>query len=317
MRYRFGDATVDTRTGELVRHGAPVPLEPRAFQLLRALVERPGELLDHKLLLETVWGGVSVTPHSLTEAISQLRRALGDDAQRSTIIETAHRRGYRFVAAVERVLDEGSRWRVPARLVSLIGREDALEQILSALGRARLLTLVGPGGVGKTQLALETGRRLEPNLRDGALLIDLASATAPADVHRLVADAVRLPDAHRSDHAAAIASILRDTVGLLIFDNCERVAADVGRLAERILGSAEGITVLATSQQPLAIGGEVLLRVAPLSCSTVDGGADVSPAVALFTMRAAAAQAAFDASRVKAAVRSICESFDGLPLAIE
>jgi len=82
MTYRFGDVTVDQRAGQLQRSGRVVPLEPRAFHVLCVLIEHAGELVDHQMLLDLVWSDVAVTPHSLTEAISQLRRALDDDPRR-------------------------------------------------------------------------------------------------------------------------------------------------------------------------------------------------------------------------------------------
>ncbi len=271
MLYRFGDAILDTRSGELVRGGRSVPLEPRAFHLLCVLIGHAGELVEHHTLIDVVWRGVTVTPHSLTEAISQLRRALDDDSRFPRIIETAHRRGYRFIAPLDRVAeDRPPRWRIPARLIDLVGRDTVLVDLVSRLGTARLLTLVGPGGVGKTQLALEAARRVEATFADGAQLIDLGPATSHADVHRLVADAVGVPERKDADLAVSIGLVLRDANALLLLDNCERVWEAVGRLAEAILGAAPGLHLLATSQRALGATGEVLLRVAPLACSVAD-----------------------------------------------
>ena len=318
MTYRFGDATVDTRTGRLVRAGRFVPLEPRAFQVLCVLIERAGDLVEHDALIDSVWGGVFVTPHSLTEAISQLRRSLDDDPRRPRIIETAHRRGYRFIAPLERVAQHGgARWRVPPRLTELIGRDADVLEVVSRLEASRLVTLVGPGGVGKTQLALEVARRLEADLADGARLIDLAPASS-ADVERLVADAVGAPERQGVALSASIASVLRDTRGLLIFDNCERVAEPAGRLAEAVLCMARDVIVLATSQRPLAAAGEVLHRVAPLPCSVADACGTPCPAVRLFDERASAVQPDFTSSGSHApAILEICRRLDGLPLPIE
>ncbi|MGE5836231.1 MAG: ATP-binding protein [Acidobacteriota bacterium] len=319
MRYRFGDATLDKRAGVLTRDGRAVPLEPRTFQVLCALVDRAGELVEHQTLIDLVWGGLFVTPHSLTEAISQLRRTLGDDPRAPRVIETAPRRGYRFVAPRERLADDGPpRWRMPARLVDLIGRSVEIEDTVSRLASARLLTIVGPGGVGKTQLALEAARRIETIFADGAVLIDLAPATTPADVDRIVANAAHVPERHNADIALSIGSVLRDTNALLVLDNCERVADAAGRLTDAILGAAPGIRVLATSQRPLGATSESLLRLAPLACSAVDGPDSPSPAAQLFAARVAAVQPGSELlERDASAVVQICQRLDGLPLAIE
>jgi predicted ATPase/DNA-binding winged helix-turn-helix (wHTH) protein len=319
MTYRFGDAVVDKRTGHLLRAGRPVPLEPRAFQVLCALIDRAGELVEHNALIDLVWGGVFVTPHSLTEAISQIRRALDDDPRQPRIIETAHRRGYRFIAPFDQFAHGLSpRWRLPARLFELIGRDVEVIDIVSRLGTARFVTLVGPGGVGKTQLALEAARRLETTFADGARWIDLSSAGTSADVQRLVANAVGAPEQRGASFGASIGPMLRDAHVLLIFDNCERVAARAGQLAESVLGVARDVRVLATSQRSLAAAGEVLLRVAPLPCA--DAAHDGAPcaAVRLFEERAAAVQPGFCATGPHAhAVLQICRRLDGLPLAID
>src|SRR5262245_17541612 len=319
MRYRFADVTLDTRAGSLTRTGRIVPLEPRAFEVLCLLVRRPGELIDHQTLIDCVWAGVNVTPHSLTEAISQLRRALDDRSREPRIIETAHRRGYRFIADVECLPDRGGmRWRLPARIVELFGRDADLDAVASRMTQHRLLTLVGPGGVGKTQLALEAARRVESSVPGGAQLIDLAPATRAADVYRIVAGAVGVPEGRDVDLAASIASILRDTHALFVLDNCERVADVAGGLAERILSSASAMRILATSQRPLGATGEALFRVAPLECTGGSATGTVSPAVRLFAARAAAVAASFDGTGAHAPViRQICERLDGLPLAIE
>ena len=319
MTYRFGDVTVDQRAGQLQRSGRVVPLEPRAFHVLCVLIEHAGELVDHQTLLDLVWSDVAVTPHSLTEAISQLRRALDDDPRRPRVIETAHRRGYRFIAAIEQLPSIGpARWRLPGRLVTLIGRDADLAGLIDRITTSRLITLAGPGGVGKTQLALEAGRRIEHTFDDGAVWVDLAPATGAADLERIVADVIGAPDRHGRDRGAAIGSVLRDAHALIVFDNCERVAEAAGRIAATILVGARRVQILATSQRPLAGPGELLVRVQPLDCSADTDGDAASPAVQLFAMRAAAVQPGFDTAGVpEPAILEICRRLDGLPLAIE
>jgi predicted ATPase/DNA-binding winged helix-turn-helix (wHTH) protein len=315
MTYRFGDTTVDRRTGQLHRSGRLVPIEPRAFHVLGVLIDRAGELVDHQTLLDVVWKGVAVTPHSLTEAISQLRRALDDDPRQPRVIETAHRRGYRFIAPLEHILSgPATPWRLPGRLVELIGRRDDLANLIARLQTTRFITLVGPGGVGKTQLGLEAGRRIEETFDDGATWVDLAPAGTADDVERIVADAIGLPD--RGGHDA-FGSALRDTHVLIVLDNCERVAEPAGQLASTILGRSRRVQILATSQRPLAAGGELLVRVPPLDCRAQGDDPFPSSAVQLFAVRAAAVQPEFSAAGSESTIAEICRRLDGLPLAIE
>ena len=315
MSYRFGDTTVDRRAGQLQRFGRPVPIEPRAFHVLCVLIERAGELVDHQTLFDLVWNGVAVTPHSLTEVISQLRRALDDDPRQPRVIETAHRRGYRFIASLDRVRSAApTRWQLPGRLVDLIGRDNDLSELIGRLQTTRLITLVGPGGVGKTQLALEVGRRIEGTFDDGAVWVDLAPASAADDVERIVADVIGLPDRHGRD---AIGSVLRDAHALILIDNCERVAEPAGQLASAILRGARRVQILATSQRPLAVTGELLVRVPPLDCGADNDHRTHSAAVRLFVARAAAVQPGFSAAGAESEMLEICRGLDGLPLAIE
>jgi predicted ATPase/DNA-binding winged helix-turn-helix (wHTH) protein len=315
MTYRFGDTTVDRRTGQLSRFGRPVPIEPRAFHVLCVLIERASELVDHQTLLDVVWKDVAVTPHSLTEAISQLRRALDDNPRQPRVIETAHRRGYRFIAPLEPIRSGPAiPWRLPGPLVELIGRDDDLATLIAGLQMTRLITLVGPGGVGKTQLGLEAGRRIEETFDDGAMWVDLAPAVTADDVERIVADAIGLPD--RRGHEA-IGSVLRDTHVLIVLDNCERVAESAGRIASTILAGSRRVQILATSQRPLAATGELLVRVPPLDCPAQGDDPSPSSAVRLFAVRAAAVQPGFTTVGGESTIGEICRRLDGLPLAIE
>jgi non-specific serine/threonine protein kinase len=190
--------------------------------------------------------------------------------------------------------------------------------LIDRIATSRLITLVGPGGVGKTQLALEAGRRIEQTFDDGAVWVDLAPAASAADVERFVADAIGAPDRHGRDLATAIGSVLRDAHALIVIDNCERVAEAAGQIAATILGSARRVQIVATSQRPLAGPGESLVRVQPLDCSAGTDRTTAAPAGQLFAARAAGVQPGFDAGGIhERAILEICRRLDGLPLAIE
>jgi predicted ATPase/DNA-binding SARP family transcriptional activator len=217
----------------------------------------------------------------------------------------------------------------PAPLSSFVGREADVDAVTVALSAARLVTLVGPGGAGKTRLAGEVGRR-----RAGAggevRLVELAPHGAD-DVTTAVADALGVRDRVLRDSLGAapasgpeldrVADALGGRRVLLLLDNCEHVVDEAARVAEQLLGRCPGLVVLATSREPLRIGGERLHPVGPLGVPA--GGADpeqalAHPAVRLLADRAAAVRPGFtvDATTVGPVVE-ICRRLDGMPLAIE
>ncbi|WP_116213039.1 BTAD domain-containing putative transcriptional regulator [Streptomyces olivoreticuli] len=211
------------------------------------------------------------------------------------------------------------RTNLPAALTELVGRRQDVAQVRALLESGRLVTLTGPGGVGKTRLALEAAAPAADAFPDGAWLVDLAAGTAGAGddtggVTSAVATALGI-----RDHAAVglpagrAADRLAHALGprrmLLVLDNCEHLVQPVAELTERLLRHAPGLRVLATSREPLAISGETLHAVEPLR---------ESDAVRLFAARAAAASPGFALGPANAdAVALICERLDGIPLALE
>ncbi|WP_067833523.1 BTAD domain-containing putative transcriptional regulator [Actinomadura kijaniata] len=197
---------------------------------------------------------------------------------------------------------------LPAPLTPLIGRDLTLAEVERLLDGARLVTLTGPGGVGKTRLAVEAAHRLSPGSPDGVWLVELAGLGVGDDVARAVAAVLGVrddaPDA--APLAERLAAALRDRRPLLVLDNCEHVVRSAAALADRLLRAVPGLRILATGREPLDVAGETVLPVEPLP--TAD-------AVRLFTERARASApgVALDAD----AVTEICERLDGIPLALE
>ncbi len=326
--FSFDDFTLDLRTSRLQRQGCDIALEPKAFDVLVHLVEHCGEIVARDALMDAVWSGVHVGPHSLTQTILQLRVALADDASEPRYIETVHRRGYRFVAAVTetRARDKSSnRQGFPARTVSLIGRDDLLRELALKIADVRLLSLTGPGGVGKTQLALELARQIESNF-DDATVIDLSPVENGADVSRAVGLAFGAADATPEDIIGRIAALIRGRRVLLVLDNCERVADACRVVVERLLETCAQLRIVITSQRALQAREETIVRVPPLAVpATLDRVshdhvpefAEI-PSVKLFVRRAQAVAPSFTLRAENApAVGEICRSLDGLPLAIE
>ncbi|TDB89182.1 AfsR/SARP family transcriptional regulator [Actinomadura sp. KC216] len=211
---------------------------------------------------------------------------------------------------------------LPVPLTDLIGRSTTLDEVVSRIKQTRLMTLTGPGGVGKTTLALEAARRLRDTHPDGVFLIELAElprGTVSADkVAEVVAEVVGL----RQDSPDATAERLGDRRALLVLDNCEHVADPVAELAAQLLRSGPELRILATGREPLGVPGERLYAVQPLD---VPHPAENDPAtlantasVQLFTTRAAAAAPGFTLDPTNsAAVAAICRRLDGIPLALE
>ena len=211
---------------------------------------------------------------------------------------------------------------LPAPLTSFVGREQVTAEAERLLGRARLLTLTGAGGSGKTRLALHLGGRLQPGYRDGAFFADLSSVTDPALVPSVLAKAVGVPETAGRPVLTALCDHLRDRELLLVADNFEQVA-EAGAVLERLLAAAPGLRVLVTSRVALAVVGEQELVVPPLALPDLGRSPDLdavgrTEAVRLFVERAQAVRPAFRLTGENApAVAEICARLDGLPLAIE
>ena len=207
-------------------------------------------------------------------------------------------------------------------LTPLLGRDDLVGDAVELLGRegTRLLTLVGPGGVGKTRVGLRVARELGPRYGDGAVVVGLAAVDDPALVAPAVARAVGLRDAGGRPTAERLLDRLRDREMLMLLDNFEQVRAAAPFLVG-LLSGCPGLKALVTSRSALRVRGEQELAVPPLDTPSSDlGAAEIprSPSVALFVERARAVDPAFRLTGENAAaVAGICRHLDGLPLALE
>ena len=234
------------------------------------------------------------------------------------------------------------RGNLPAPLIELVGRAEVVRHTGDTLAGGRLVTLTGPGGVGKTALAVASARRLVDRFPDGMWLVELAEVGA-GDGAVVVEQAVvavlgiqeRAPGT-RADPADRLVSFLAGKRVLLVLDNCEHVVTASAELSARLLSGAEGVRILATSREALGITGEVLIEVSPLDLPpdvssnapsevppAVPAGAALaavtsSSAVRLFAARASAAAPGFVVDERNAAtVAAICARLDGIPLALE
>jgi len=204
----------------------------------------------------------------------------------------------------------------PAALTSFVGRTDELAEVADLLASYRLVTVTGPGGVGKTRLAGEVAGRVAGRFADGVWLAELAPVADPAQVAAAVAARLGVRE---QPGVAAVDALARQQL-LLVLDNCEHVIGAAAELCARLLGACDDVRLLVTSREPLAVAGEARYRLAPLSVPGPDGpaGIDGSEAVALFADRARQADARFvlDGDSGPLAVR-LAARLDGMPLAIE
>ena len=301
--FRFNDVEVDPACREIRRAGVAVHLEPQAFDLLVVLIEHRDRVLTKTDLLDGVWGHRFLSEANLTTRVKEARRAVGDDGASQHTIRNARGRGYRFVA---RLTDAA-----PAQLavpVGLIGRDDDYARVSAALRTQPLVTLLGPGGAGKTALARAMLSEALVAGVDGGHFVDLSALEPGVGILPAVALAlsVSLDAAQPGTTVAAIARL----DALVVFDNCEHVVDSAAELIERLLSVPDRVVrILATSRSRLGVGGEWIHEVAPL---------DPAAALVLFAQRASAARQDWDARRIeRERLDAMLAKLDRLPLTIE
>ncbi|NWD46261.1 ATP-binding protein [Pseudomonas yamanorum] len=330
----FGPFLLLARQHVLLRNGEPVTLGSRALYLLIALASRAGELLEKSELISFAWPKVVVEECNLRAQIVALRRALGDDGNFSYIV-TVPGRGYRFVAPVTmQAVSDGAMTQalLPAPTVeapnlqpppgTVIGREQLILSLADQLLSQRFLTITGPGGIGKTTVALAVAQLLQGRFHQGMCFVDLAPATSGQWVAGMLANALGIQSVS-DDPLQSVASMLANSPLLLVLDNCEHVLQATADAVEVLLRCAPQCCVLTTSREPLRAEGERVHDLAPLLVPDEDLNLSAEQAmawsgIALFIERVKALDPGFVFKDTDvAAASAICRKLDSNALAIE
>lgn len=326
----FGPFRLFAKLRLLEKDGAPIHLGGRALDILVFLAERAGEVVDKRELIKRVWADVTVDEGSLRFHITTLRKALGDAGESSRYVVNVPGRGYCFTAPLLRPAAAESRaslpvsspHALPSPLARMIGRDEAVEKICAELALHRFVTIVGPGGIGKTSVALAVAHR-ELGAFDGQVcFVDFGALTDARLVPGTIAAALGLT-VNSDDPMPGLLTVLRSRRMLLVFDSCEHILDELAPLAERIVHEALELHVLATSRESFRTEGERVHRLFPLDCPPQRDGLSIAeilayPASQLFVERIAESLSEFELSEEDAPlVAEICRRLDGIALAIE
>jgi predicted ATPase/DNA-binding winged helix-turn-helix (wHTH) protein len=315
----------------LLDDGKPLRLGSRALGILITLVERAGETVRNDELMARTWPDTTVNEGALRVHVAALRKALGDGREGRRYITNNPGRGYTFVAPVTRernhpppVVSDGANTtnNLPVQLTRIVGRDHLIASLATQLGQRRLLTIVGPGGIGKTTVAVAVAQAVAAAYPDGVWFVGLASLPAPDLVPSALSTVLGIT-LSGANAIFGLAAWLRDKQALIVLDSCEHVIGAVARLAEEILMVSPRVRVLTTSREPLRAEGEWLhrlpsLELPPASANPSAAEALQYSAVQLFNERAMAAADGFifEDANVTAALE-ICRRLDGVPLALE
>jgi predicted ATPase/DNA-binding winged helix-turn-helix (wHTH) protein len=311
----------------------PVQLGGRALDILIRLVERAGEVVTHKQLISQVWRDVIVEESNLRVHIAGLRKALGDGHDDARYVVNVPGRGYCFATPVTRstaqeseppaeAIFTGQIQNLPARLTRMVGRDHAVRALQAQLMMWRFVSIVGPGGMGKTTVAVAVAHAVLSDFNGAVFFVDLSTLTDPRRVPAAVASAIGFTLRGQEPLVSLLASI-GDKKFLLVLDNCEHVIEAAAILAARVIDEAPQTHVLATSREALRAEGEHIHLLYALDSPPEDANLTAPealryPAAQLFMERAAASGYGCGLGDADAAiVARICRTLDGIALAIE
>lgn len=340
----FGPFRLDVAGRLLQRNEVAVKLGSRSLDLLIALVEQAGDVLSRRELIARAWAGLVVDEANLRVNIASLRKCLGDGKDGARYIVNLPGRGYSFIAPVTRVRIEFSTPRLspprfidplsspqpvvplkhslPGKLSQLIGRDASIRALVELLFQHRFVSIVGPGGMGKTTVAIGVAHTVLEAFGGAVYYVDLTSVTDASLIPATIASVLDLK-VQMKDPKPSILAFLGARRALLVLDNCEHLIDEAATLAEWLYRSTSQTHLLATSREFLRVEGEHVHILPPLEVPAVSDYLTLSdamefPAVQLFINRvmASGAHEMMTDETVPLAVE-ICRKMDGIALAIE
>jgi predicted ATPase/DNA-binding winged helix-turn-helix (wHTH) protein len=331
-KLRFGSFELSTRERVLRRDGVAVALGSRALDILTYLAERPGTVIGKKELIDHVWSGVTVEEGSLRVHISAIRKALGDGHFGNRYIANVQGRGYSFVGAIVSLEEDAAsgsdrplhRGNLPARLTRMIGRDLLVKEVADRLREDRFVTLLGPGGIGKTTVAVATGHALAAEFNGEVYFVDLGSLSDQRSVAGAIGKSLGVT-LRSSDANPELINLVRSRKLLIILDSCEHVIETVASIADRLFHETAQLHLLVTSRELLKVEDECCYHIPSLDFPP--DGLDLDqttavvlryPAVQLFVDRVAAKAGNFILTDGDAPFAAeLCRNLDGIPLAIK
>jgi predicted ATPase/DNA-binding winged helix-turn-helix (wHTH) protein len=314
----------------LLTNGAKVvPLGARAMDLLIVLVEQANTLVGKRTLIERVWPKIGAEQVSLRVHIAALRKALDQSDPGRRYIANVPGRGYSFVVPVTSLsspasgdIKLSSRVRLPARLMRMLGRKDALAAIQIKLAEQKFVTIVGPGGIGKTTAAIAVAHEMSAVFNSQVCFVDLGALGDASLVAPAVAAALGVP-VQTNNVVPALIDRLRKEPTLVILDCCEHLIEGASTVAEELIRHVPTLHLLATSREAMRVEGEHVYELCALACPPEDSSLSAHdalqyPAVQLLVDRVRAVRGDFELVDADASIAArICRRLDGIPLAIE
>jgi predicted ATPase/DNA-binding winged helix-turn-helix (wHTH) protein len=314
----------------LLTNGAKVvPLGARAMDLLMVLVEQANQVVGRRTLIERVWPKRGAEQVSLRVHISALRKALDQSDPGRRYIANVPGRGYSFVVPVTSLssptpgdLQPSSRSRLPGRLMRMLGRRDAMAAIQMKLNEQKFVTIVGPGGIGKTTLAVAVAHEMSAIFNAQIHFVDLSALGGASLVAPAVAAALGV-SVQTNNVVPALIDRLQERPTLIILDCCEHIIDEASSVAEELICRVPTLHLLATSREAMRVEGEHVYELCALACPPEDSGVSADgalqyPAVQLLVDRVRTVRGDFELVDADAPIAAgICRRLDGIPLAIE
>jgi len=328
---KIGRVTISLEMREVYLEDRLLQVGSRAFDILELLIRAEGKTVTKDEILRHVWPNSVVEENNIHVQLSALRKIFGDDKQ---AIRTISGRGYRLAIPVEACEPDvptgaaqprpevaAHRHGLPVCHAPLIGRDDAVTDIVRAVNVTPIVTLLGPGGVGKTQLAIMAAKSIAVTANREVCFVALDDVAAAHGVVAAIADALGVAQHSEAIGLADVAAVVRGRRLLILLDTCEHVIESVATVCERLVEASAELRILSTSREPLRTRNEKFYWVTPLDTPQVDASLPsilACGSVRMFLAQLTALGIPVEHDRVSVdMVATICRRLDGVPLALE